>query len=314
MGQLAKSARKRISLLEFTQTFNSEEKAMRFIEGIRWREGRCCPHCGSAETSKANHKTMPYWCPSCRKYFSVRTGTLMQESRLPYLTWLTAIYLIGTSLKGVSSTKLGNDLGISQQSAWFLGHRIREGWKANAPEMLMEIVEVDEAYLGGLEKNKHNKKKTKKWRGAVGKTPVVGIKERKGKKVRALRVENTTAQTLHWIVLKNVEKGSVIFTDDFKGYTGLKEQGYEHATVNHSIGEYVRGEAHTNGVESFWAMLKRGYYGTYHKMSAKHLQKYLDEFADRTNVRQLDTLEQIRLAVAGLVGKRLTYKDLVHQS
>ncbi|MCY3986917.1 MAG: IS1595 family transposase [Candidatus Dadabacteria bacterium] len=139
MGQLAKSARKRISLLEFTRIFDSEEKAMRFFESVRWRKGRCCPHCGSTETKEATHKTMPYWCPSCRKYFSVRTKTLMEESRLPYLTWLTAIYLIRTSLKGISSTKLGNDLGISQQSAWFLGHRIREGWKANAPEMLMEI-------------------------------------------------------------------------------------------------------------------------------------------------------------------------------
>ena len=311
MGQLAKSARERISLLEFTQTFNSEEKAMRFFESVRWREGRHCPHCGSVETGKATHKTMPYWCKSCRKYFSVRTGTLMQESRISYLKWLTAIYLIRTSLKGISSTKLGNDLGISQQSAWFLGHRIREGWKTNAPEMLVDIVEVDEAYLGGLEKNKHNKKKTKKGRGTVGKEAVVGIKERKGKKVRALRVENTNAQTLHWIILNHVEKGSVIFTDDYKSYSGLREKGYEHATVHHSIGEYVRGEAHTNGVESFWAMLKRGYYGTYHKMSPKHLQKYLDEFADRTNVRQMDTIEQIKVAVAGLVGKRLTYKELI---
>ncbi len=310
MGQKAKSARKRISLLEFTQTFNSEEKAMCFFEAVRWREGRCCPHCGSAETSEATHKTMPYWCPSCRKYFSVRTGTLMQESRIPYLKWLTAIYLIRTSLKGISSTKLGNDLGISQQSAWFLGHRIREGWKANAPEMLVDVLEVDEAYLGGKEKNKHKHKKLNKGRGTVGKEAVVGIKERKGKKVRVMRVENTDAQTLHWVILGNAAKGSTVYTDDHAGYSGIEEHGFKHETVHHSIGEYVKGEAHTNGVESFWALLKRGYYGTYHKMSPKHLQKYLDEFADRTNVRQMDTLEQIKAAVAGLVGKRLTYKEL----
>ena len=291
--------------------FNSEEKAMRFFESVRWREGRHCPHCGSVETGEASHKTMPYWCKSCRKYFSVRTGTLMQESRIPYLKWLTAIYLIRTSLKGISSTKLGNDLGISQQSAWFLGHRIRQGWKKNAPGMLMGIVEVDEAYLGGLERNKHKEKKLKKGRGPVGKEAVIGIKERKGKKVRALRVESTDAQTFHWIILDNVASGTTVYTDEHKSYSGIDKLGFKHESVHHSIGEYVKGEAHTNGVESFWAMLKRGYYGTYHKMSAKHFQKYLDEFADRTNVRHMDTMEQIKAAVAGLVGKRLTYKDLI---
>ena len=311
MGQKARSARKRVSLLEFTQTFNTEEKAMRFFESVRWREGRHCPHCGSVETGEASHKTMPYWCKDCRKYFSVRTGTLMQESRISYVKWLTAIYLIRTSLKGISSTKLGNDLGISQQSAWFLAHRIRKGWQTNAPELLVDVVEVDEAYIGGLEKNKHKDKKLNKGRGGVGKEAVVAIKERKGKKVRALRVESTNARTLHWIIISNVAKGATVYTDDHKSYSGLGKHGFKHESVHHTIGEYVKGEAHTNGVESFWAMLKRGYYGTYHKMSAKHLQKYIDEFADRTNVRHMDTMEQIKATIAGLVGKRLTYKDLI---
>ena len=177
MGQTPKYKRKRLSLLKFINTFNTEEKAMRFFESVRWREGRSCPHCGSVETGEATHKTMPYWCPSCRKYFSVRTGTLMQESRISYQKWLMAIYLIRTSLKGISSTKLANDLGISQTSAWYLGHRIREGWKANLKDMLSGEVEVDETFIGGKEKNKHEKKRLRRGRGPTGKKTVVGMKE-----------------------------------------------------------------------------------------------------------------------------------------
>lgn len=311
MGQLAKSKRERISFYDFMELFDTEEKAMKHFEKLRWENGRSCPRCGSEETREASHKKMPYWCKPCRKYFSAKTGTLMEESNLSYRKWLMAIYLMSTSLKGVSSTKLGNDLGIQQRSAWFLAHRIRQGWANNASRLFGRIVEVDEAYLGGLEKNKHEKKKRKKGRGPVGKTPVVAIKEREGKKVKALRVESTDAQTLHWIILNHVEKGSVVFTDDFRGYSDLKDEGYEHATVHHSLGEYVKGEAHTNGVESFWALLKRGYYGIYHRMSVKHLQKYIDEFSNRNNVRPMDTMDQINVTINGLVGKRLTYKELI---
>ena len=310
MGQKPKSARKRISLYKFMEEFNTEEKAMEYLEERRWNGELWCPRCGSSETKEATHKTMPYWCPSCRKYFSVKTGTLMEGSNIPYRKWMMAIYLMGTSLKGISSTKLGNDIGVQQRTAWFLAHRIRQGWAENASKLFGQVVEIDEAYLGGLEKNKHEKKKQKKGRGAVGKAPVVGIKDRESGKVKALRVESTDAQTLHWIVLSNVKEGTTVYTDEHRSYQGLKKHGFKHETVHHSIGEYVNGEAHTNGVESFWALLKRGYYGIYHKMSVKHLQRYVDEFSNRNNIRSLDTIDQVNATINGLVGKRLKYKEL----
>ncbi len=310
MGQKPKSKRKRIGLGEFMARFGTEEKAREYLESYIWRNGRSCPRCGSVETSEANHKTMPYWCPSCRKYFSVKTGTLMEGSNIKYKDWVMAIYLMGTSLKGVSSTRLANDLNLQQRSAWFLAHRIRKAWANNASELFGQVVEIDEAYLGGLEKNKHKDKRLKKGRGPVGKEAVVAIKQRKGKKVKALRVKSTDAQTLHWIVMKNVVPGTTVYSDDHRSYLGLKKHGYKHEVVHHSLGEYVRGQAHTNGVESFWALLKRGYYGVYHRMSVKHLQAYIDEFSNRTNVRQLDTIDQINATIHGLVGKRLKYKEL----
>ena len=310
MSQQPKSKRQRISLYEFMERFNTEDKARRHFESLRWGKERHCPHCGSVETKVASHKEMPYWCPACRKYFSVKTGSLMEGSKLSYRKWLMAIYLMSTSLKGVSSTKLGNDIGVQQRSAWFLSHRIRKSWANNASELFGKVIEIDEAYLGGLERNKHKDKKLKKGRGPVGKEVVVAIKQREGKKVKALRVKSTDAQTLHWIVMKNVASGATVYSDDHRSYLGLKEYGYKHEVVHHSLGEYVRGEAHTNGVESFWALLRRGYHGVYHKMSVKHLQKYIDEFSNRTNVRQLDTIDQINATISGLAGKRLKYKEL----
>jgi transposase-like protein len=304
--------RERISLLEFTKRFDTEEKAMRFFEGAGWKEGRRCPYCDSDKTREATHKTMPYWCGACRKYFSVKTGTLMQGSRISYLQWLTAIYLIRTSPKGIPSTKLGADLGISQQSAWFLGHRIRKGWEKNIKEMFFGKVEADETYIGGLESNKHAKKRRRTGRGGSGsgKETVLGIRERGSKRVKAILI-NPKKETTLGVLLQHVSRDSRIYTDQGLHYTPLKHLGYGHESVNHKAGEYVRGDASTNGIESFWALLKRGYKGTYHWMSPKHLQRYLDEFTGRLNTSHLDTMDQVRATVRGLVGKRLTYKELV---
>ena len=252
---------------------------------------------------------MPYRCRDCRNYFSVRKGMVFQSSKIGLRKWVIAIYMMSTSLKGVSSMKLHRELGVTQTTAWYMLQRIREGF-FNDPSSMSGPIEVDETYFGGKRKNMPKSKRAKlEGRGPVGKTAVVGAKDRKTKMVSARVVENTKAETLLGFIRNTVVPGAEVFTDDATVYENLA--GYIHESVNHSGQEYVRGDIHTNGIESLWSMLKRGYIGTYHKMSPKHLHLYLKEFTGRQNVRELGTLEQMKRVVLGMDGKRLRYKDLV---
>ena len=307
-----KSHRQGISMIELTEMFPDEASAVRWFEAIRWPEERHCGHCGSVETSEVpNAKPMPYWCKSCRSYFSVRTGTTIEKSRLPLRKWAFATYLYVTNFKGVSSMRLHRELKVTQKTAWFMLHRLREAWGESGLEQFAGPVEADETYMGGKRMNMPKAKRRKmKGRGAVGKTAVVGTKDRATNRVSAKSTSSTDAPTLSGFVAKRTEPGAKVFTDESKAYSPLGAD-FDHEVVKHSAGEYVLGNAHTQGIESFWAMLKRGHKGIYHQMSPKHLDRYVAEFAGRHNVREADTIDQMTDLVASMTGKKLMYKELV---
>ncbi|HEY1090811.1 MAG TPA: IS1595 family transposase, partial [Burkholderiaceae bacterium] len=264
-----------LSIFELLKRFPTEDSARLYFEGQRWAaNGPFCAHCGSFNVVEVkDHKPMPYRCRDCRKHFSVRTGTVLEESRLPLQKWLMAIYMMTTARKGIPSTQMAKELGITQKSAWFLSQRIREAWLGRESEepsgggQLGGELEVDETFIGGKESNKHASKKLNKGRGTVGKSIVIGMKQRDGS-IIAKTIPNTSKATLQGFIHQYAVPGSVVYTDTHSSYKGIQ---FDHYAVNHTVGEYVRDQAHTNGIESFWALLKRGHYGVFHYMSAKHL-------------------------------------------
>ena len=288
--------------------FPDEATATTFIERVIWANGRCCSKCGCVNTRPVPKATpMPYWCPDCRSYFSVRTGTPMARSNVPLRKWMIAIYLCLTSLKSVSSMKLHRDIGVRQSTAWFMLHRIREAWAVDSGGVFAGPVEADETFVGGKERNKHAAQRLHVKGGTSGKVAVAGIKDRPTKRVRARVVSSTDGPTLHGFVARHTAKGVTLYTDEQPAYRGLAN----HASVKHSVGEFVNGQVHTNGLESFWSMLKRAHKGTFHKLSPKHLDRYVQEFAEKQNMRESDTIAQMRQTVTALVGRDLPYRSLI---
>lgn len=311
-----KHYREGMSLMAFFDQFPDEATAEQWFVNLRWPSGICCPVCGSLNVqTKTKHPTMPYRCreKGCAKFFSVKTGTAMQSSKLSYRTWLLAIYLVATNLKSVSSMKLHRDLDITQKSAWHLAHRLRQA-RIEYQGLFSGPVEVDETYFGGKRKNMSNAKRkemAKLGRGTAGKTAVVGAKDRTSKAVTAKVVPDTTKATLQEFVANYVDPSATVYTDDAAAYEGMP---FDHKTVVHSAHEYVKGDVHTNGIECHWSMLKRAHKGTFHKLSPKHLDRYVQEFTGKSNMRELDTHDIMKLTVIGMRGRRLRYRDLIRDN
>ncbi|MYA16249.1 MAG: IS1595 family transposase [Gammaproteobacteria bacterium] len=299
-----------LSDYEFHELFPDEAAAVAWFETMRWADGRTCPHCQSERTTIVKSgKPQPYRCRDCRKHFSVKTGTVMHSSKVPVKKWLHAVYLISVSKKGLSALQLGRTIGIAPETAWKLGHKIRESWNQDALFPMNGSVEIDETYIGGKERNRHASERKKLGRGPVGKQAVMGFRERESGSVRAFPIARTDGATLRPMVRENVAARSQVYTDCHLGYRGMRE--YRHEAVAHSAGEYVNGMAHTNGIESFWALLKRGITGSYHHVSVKHLSRYVDEFCFRHNNRDLHALAFMAKTASLMVGRRLTGRALV---
>lgn len=301
-----------ISTFQLFQMFPDKESARVYFESRMWPNGVRCPVCAATENITTRKRVGFYRCNQCHEDFTVCTGTIFERSHIPLHKWLYAMYLLVTARKGISSLQLSKQIGVTQKTAWFMLHRLREACGSDLNK-LQGVVEVDETHLGGIEQNKHESKKLRAGRGAVGKATVVGLRERgPGGRVIAEHVMTPDAATLQGAIFKHVEAGSQIYTDESPAYSGLNGLFFLHDTVNHTVREYVRGDVSTNSIESVWAVLKRGVVGVYHKVSTKHLGRYVNEFAFRLNDGDVKrhTLDRLDSMIALTVGKRLTFARL----
>lgn len=300
-------SRSTISTFQLFERFPNEVTARAYLERRLWKGGVRCPKCGTKDNTPRKGRKGFHLCNPCRLDFTVRTGTIFERSHVPLHKWLYAMYLLVTSRKGISSLQLSKEIGVKQHTAWFLLQRLREACGSRV-EMLTGVVEADETHIGGLESNRHMHDRIK---GCRKKAVVFGVRQRGGNTV-AMVVENTGAVRLRSAIHASVEPGSYVMTDDNSSYDALAKQGFKHDSVKHKNEEFVRGNIHTNGIESVWAVLKRGIHGTFHHVSKKHLDRYVNEFTFRLNAGRVQrhTWERLDSLVDAVAGKRITYDEL----
>lgn len=296
--------------------FNDEVTAREALEAVRWPNGPTCPHCGAVENIKAmvSKSARPglKYCNACKGQFTVTVGTVFERSKIPLTKWWLAAHLMGSSKKGMSAHQLHRTLGVTYKTAWFMAHRIREAMRDMGVEPMGgegETVEADESYVGGKERNKHKSKRDAKNIGGVGKAMVFSLVERGGK-VRSRHMTSVNTHNLRAILTAQLKRGTAVMTDEAGQYRQVGRD-FPHEAVNHGIGEYVRGGAHTNTVEGYFSILKRGVNGVYHHVSQQHLKRYLAEFDFRYNNRSalgVEDAERTERLMAGIEGKRLTYR------
>ncbi len=298
------------TLQEAIKYFADPDNALNYVVARRWPNGVSCPTCGSSEVRFLSTRRL-WECKGShpKKQFSVKVGTIFEDSPIGLDKWLAAMWLLVSCKNGISSYEISRDLGISQKSAWHLMHRVRATVQSGSFGRLSGEVEVDESFIGGKARNMHLNKRRKRITGPGGKdkVPVLGILERGGK-VRTMVVPSRRKKALQDAVKEHVEAGSAIFTDELLSYRGL-DADYAHQVIDHAV-EYARGNVHTNTMENFWSLLKRGLHGTYVSVEPFHLFRYLDEQAYRFNNREMTDAERFSEAVASIVGKRLTWDRL----
>lgn len=296
------------SLFDLMEAFPNEQACVDHLRSIRWRDGEFCPHCQSNKIYHfSDRKT--FKCGECRQRFSIKVGTIFEDTKLPLRKWFMAIWMISNHPKGIASTTLAKDLKITQKSAWFVLHRLRHAARTpsfNAP--LKGTVESDTTYIGGKEKNKHMSKRRKGAQGGAGKEILLGMVENEGE-LRIVHTDSRQTSSTQDILIPNVEQGSTLVTDEGREFKGF-ERDFNRVTINHSAGEYARDGFHTNTIESVWALLKRQIVGIHHWVSPKHLQRYADEMSWRFNRRDMKVTGRMSDLFACVEG-RLTYKALI---
>jgi transposase-like protein len=305
------------TLTEAIVFYSDDQNCLDFIVKMRWPNGICCPRCGDMNVTLVERKTRQqsrtiWMCNGCRKQFSAKVGTIFEDSPLPLAKWLAAMWLLTGAKNGISSCEASRALGVTQKTAWFMLHRIREAISLGSIEKFRGPVESDETFIGGLEKNKHSDKKLRAGRGGVGKTVVMGVLERgsetRKSRVRAKIIADTSRATLHGEIRETVEQFATVYTDAWRGYNGLSEE-FIHDFVDHTV-MYAIGQIHTNGIENFWSLLKRMLKGTYVAVEPYHLKRYIDELVFRFDHRDGTDSDRFVTAVSMIAGKRLDYKTL----